>query len=303
MHNETSEENPLVSVMIVTFNQRHLIAETIESVISQSYGNLQIVISDDGSVDGSQELIADYQRRDSRIFAIFSPVNTGITSNCNRAFRACTGRFLAFLGGDDIMLPRKIERQVALLLADETCAICYHDMDIFRHEDNATFARLSQWHKPRTGGAAVTLKYGSFAYGSSAMLRRSDAPVEGFDERYPVGSEWPFYVETLLRSGKNIRYINEVLARYRRHDGNVTRRTSSTVQRGKLDQVEYCASVAIRHPNLAADALYCMATLMRSERQQRNYLGYLVASLQCSVQWKALLLILVYVLSVGRVKR
>ena len=86
---------PKVSVAIITYNQRHFIPETLSSVLEQNYDDLGIVVADDGSTDGSQELLLDYQRRYPDVIKlVLSEQNQGITKNCNKAFFACTENIL-----------------------------------------------------------------------------------------------------------------------------------------------------------------------------------------------------------------
>ena len=93
-----SNYSPKVSVMIVTYNQENLIGETIESVISQDYPNLEIVVADDASVDGTQSVIKAYQEKyPLQIKPVLNPVNLGITGNCNAALAACTGELVAMM--------------------------------------------------------------------------------------------------------------------------------------------------------------------------------------------------------------
>src|SRR5436190_24170616 len=105
----TRMATPQVSIHFVSFNQAAFIEESLESALRQDYPNLQIVASDDGSTDGTAQIIERYARRyPDRIHAITGGPNLGITANCNRALRECKGEYIAFLAGDDLYLPGKI---------------------------------------------------------------------------------------------------------------------------------------------------------------------------------------------------
>jgi glycosyltransferase involved in cell wall biosynthesis len=245
-----STVEPLVSVHVVTYNQRQFIEETLASILSQDYGSLQIVVSDDGSRDGTAELVESYAARyPGKVIAITGGPNLGISGNSNRCLKACTGTYVAFLAGDDLMLPGKIARQVAWFEEDERRALCAHDVE---HFDSATGRRLrlhSEISKPRSGrGTAEFLRWGYFSATSSVMVRRSVIPAYGFDERIPVHSDWKFAADCLVGGG-SFGFVPGVLGRYRLHDRN------STVVFSNTHWTERHLGLAIleaEHPELAA---------------------------------------------------
>ena len=107
---------PKVSVIVPIYNQAQFIRETVESVLGQDHPNIELVLSDDGSTDGTSDMLREYAERDpSRVKVVASEQNTGIAGAFNRALDAHTGEYIAWLGGDDVMLPGKLSRQVAAL--------------------------------------------------------------------------------------------------------------------------------------------------------------------------------------------
>lgn len=215
-------KRPLVSVALITYNHVGFIAAALESVLSQSYTNFEIVIADDFSTDGTREIVKQYaDKYPDRIKLAPSEMNLGVTKNHNRAFSGCEGKYIAWMSGDDIMLPEKLTIQVNYLEKNERCAICYHDLEYFNSDDNAVLYLKSKIDRPRNGTMSTVIKYGCFNGGVSNMIRREAAPPRGFDERIPIASDWLFWVETLMGGGE-IHYIDQVLARHRRHASNVT---------------------------------------------------------------------------------
>ena len=100
INNDAQMIKPLVSVMIISYNQENYIGETIQSAIDQDYPNVEIIVSDDGSKDKTPAIILEYANRyPSKIIPILKKKNSGITANCNTALRACTGEFIVFFGG------------------------------------------------------------------------------------------------------------------------------------------------------------------------------------------------------------
>lgn len=214
---------PKVSIAIITYNQREFIPETLESVLEQDYDDFEIIVADDGSTDGSQELLLDYQRRyPDKIKLVLAEHNQGITKNCNTAFFACTGEYIAWLGGDDLFYPGKLSAQVAALEANRDGSLCYHPVKVFDSDSGQTLATLNLEDPPKRSLAEV-LWAGVGIASSSVMVRRACCPAGGFDESIPVASDWLFYLETLYH-GLALR-IDGVYGGYRRHSNNATRRS------------------------------------------------------------------------------
>lgn len=105
---------PLVTVIIPSFNHRQYIQSSITSVLQQSYPAIQLVVIDDGSTDGSPEVIEALSRRHG--FAFYQHANRGVCATLNRALAFAQGEFVVTFGSDDIMLPDRIERQAAYMV-------------------------------------------------------------------------------------------------------------------------------------------------------------------------------------------
>src|SRR3989344_6977516 len=111
---------PLVSVIIPSFNRQNSIAKAIESALSQSYKNLEIIIIDNRSVDGTLKILAEYSKKDSRIKVIENEQNLSLVKTLNKAIRISTGVYIARLDDDDTWLDaHKIEKQVNFLEAHQ----------------------------------------------------------------------------------------------------------------------------------------------------------------------------------------
>jgi glycosyltransferase involved in cell wall biosynthesis len=221
----SGDQKPLVSVHIITYNQKQFIHETLLSVLNQDYENLEIVVADDGSTDGTAEIILEYARQyPGKIVPLVGGPNLGITRNCNRGLAACKGKYIAFLGGDDIFLPHKLSKQVEWLEADDARVLCYHDIEYF---DSASGKRLCsgfEKSKPRSGGADLLIKHGLFFGGSSVMVRNPRHLNIIFNADIPVASDWLFWFEVVEKNQGKLGLVEGVYARYRRHAASVTAR-------------------------------------------------------------------------------
>jgi glycosyltransferase involved in cell wall biosynthesis len=242
----------LVSVVIPTYNQAGFVKDTIDSVLVQDYPNLQIIVTDDGSTDGTTQIIQDYAKQyPDKVVAVVSENNTGIPSNFNRGFRHATGEYIAWLGGDDLMLPEKISKQVKLLLQRPDAVGCCHDAEVFQSHDGKVIGLFSQLmngrREFREGGVELWFAQNYFMLPSTVLIRSAAAPKHGFDGRLKYLNDWLFDVE-VFRQGKCVPW-NEVLGKYRRHKNN----TTDTPGMLAIDHEEMMIALAIiesRYPEL-----------------------------------------------------
>ena len=119
-------DRPLVSVIIPVYNGTNYLAEAVESVLAQTYEPFELIVVDDGSTDGTWDLIRSFGRGVRGIHR----ENGGVASAMNCGIRESTGRYIAWLSHDDLFLPEKLERQVDFLLGASSCRACYTDFAI-----------------------------------------------------------------------------------------------------------------------------------------------------------------------------
>jgi glycosyltransferase involved in cell wall biosynthesis len=103
---------PTVSVILCSYNQRDYLAQAVESVLGQTYGDYELLVLDNGSTDGSRELLARYEA-DPRVRLFLHRENAPVSRRFNEGVRDARGEFISFLYSDDMYLPDKLERQVA----------------------------------------------------------------------------------------------------------------------------------------------------------------------------------------------
>ncbi|MDJ0644269.1 MAG: glycosyltransferase family 2 protein [Erythrobacter sp.] len=161
---------PLVSVNIPAYNSERFIAETIESVLNQTYRNLEVIVVDDGSADRTSEIVEAIARRDSRVRLICQS-NRGVALTRNRAIEASAGDFIATLDADDLWAPQKLEKQVDCLTSSgpEVGAVyswCLH----IDEEDRPTGGYSA--NNEEGDVYLVALCYNIVSCGSNWMIRR-----------------------------------------------------------------------------------------------------------------------------------
>jgi len=294
-------EYPLVSVAIITYNQKKFLAECIESVLAQDYPNIEIIVADDCSTDGTQEMLRKYSERHPGKFILkLANKNQGITLNSNVAHFACSGKYIAWMGGDDLMLPGKISKQVKHMEKNPDCTICYHNLDVFQSETNETL-RLKNGRKTSLNGDVRTaIKFGAFNGACSNMVRRSKTPPNGFNLSLPVASDWLYWVETLANGG-NLFFINEVLGRQRRHENNVTKQQPYITQH-ELDHLVSCQIIMARYPQYLSECFFVYSRRLLDLRFKLNYFKVLKTSLAINFRLKPFVAIVIYLLSFKKVK-
>lgn len=106
--------NSLVSIIIPTFNRAHLIGETLDSVLAQTYDNWECIVVDDASVDETANLLKEYVDKDKRFSFYQKPNNLprGPSASRNFGFRLANGNFINFLDSDDVMMPDKLKKDI-----------------------------------------------------------------------------------------------------------------------------------------------------------------------------------------------
>jgi glycosyltransferase involved in cell wall biosynthesis len=122
------KNKPLVSVVIPTYNRAPVIVRTIENVFEQTYGNIEIVVVDDGSMDDTQAKLRQFGNR----IRVITQTNGGPAAARNRGIEASRGEIVAFQDSDDLWMPTKIERQVALLeQSDDGVVACITNANMY----------------------------------------------------------------------------------------------------------------------------------------------------------------------------
>ena len=115
----------LVSICIPTYNGEQFITEALNSAISQTYSNLEIVVSDDASNDATIEIIERFKKKTQIPISIYHHIPCGIGANWNNCVQNAKGEFIKFLFQDDILLPSCVEKMVQLAETKKTIGLVY----------------------------------------------------------------------------------------------------------------------------------------------------------------------------------
>lgn len=205
----TGEDRPLVSVVVPTYNRAHVLPRALASVQAQTYDRLEILVIDDGSTDGTDALVREYEARDDRVRYLRQPENRGVSAARNRGIREARGEFVAFLDSDDEWYPEKTERQVDRFRElPRRVGLVYCGVDTVDPGGDWTF-------RPRLRGEVYDqmLLQNPVHSGSGVMIRRTVTEQAGlFDEDIPAIEDYDYWLRIARHA--DIDFVEEPLVRY-----------------------------------------------------------------------------------------
>jgi glycosyltransferase involved in cell wall biosynthesis len=209
----TPFKKPLVSVIITSYNQRIFLEKAVQSVLKQTYKNIEIIIADDHSTDDTDNFVHDLQQISKLpVIYIKQEKNVGIPKNRNSAMKIIHGEYFTILDGDDLYLPRNIELMVHKL--NEGFDAAYSNIE-FINEDGEYIKTKYDKLMPE-GHITYDIGLGLFGIMRNMLFPAKIIGKIGLmDERLPRydGYDFTFRTSLLCRIG----YIKESLAKYRVH--------------------------------------------------------------------------------------
>jgi glycosyltransferase involved in cell wall biosynthesis len=186
---------PTVSVVIATYNYGRFLPEAIDSVLAQTFTDYEIVVVDDGSTDNTAEVIERYRESSEqagRLRYIRLEKNIGQPKAKNLGIRTSRGRFIAFLDGDDVWLPRKLEKQMPVFEKNGDTGVVYSDVMLFQGGQE-----FPETKRPPFARGKVTrnLIFDNIVPFSSAIVRRECFDRDGmFDESIPLAIDYELWL-------------------------------------------------------------------------------------------------------------
>jgi glycosyltransferase involved in cell wall biosynthesis len=227
-----------VSVVMASYNYRDYLPEAIESVLNQSFKDLELIIIDDFSTDYSQETIQAYQTNDPRIRSVFHKVNLGISKTLNEGLDLATGKFVALLDSDDVWLKTKLEKQLKILEKNEDLVVWSEGVVINQigRPVGTTFTQMhNALRKKKTGNIFETLLCGNFVLGSSIIFKKDHISKIRFNKDLKYLNDHRFFVD--LARYHSYSFIEEPLTKYRIHGKNTLFRDQ---QNWDHDRIRLC---------------------------------------------------------------
>jgi glycosyltransferase involved in cell wall biosynthesis len=208
-----------VSVYTPTYNYGRFLGEAIQSVLDQTFQDWELIVVDDGSTDGTREVVDAFA--DPRIHYVYQE-NQGNPAARNTALRLARGEYVACLDADDAWFPEKLEKQVAKLDSlPPTVGLVYGNVYLFSDEDGSIIQRFLEVQIPPRGQVFKKLlpNEGYFIHDTAALIRREVFERVGlYDESLLRFQDWEMWVR--IARVYEVETLDEPLARVRRHSSN-----------------------------------------------------------------------------------
>jgi glycosyltransferase involved in cell wall biosynthesis len=283
-------DNPLVSVIIPTYNRASILNETIQSVLQQTYRELEVIIIDDGSTDNTRQIAEQFS--DKRIFYLYKE-NRGLASARNEGIQKAKGEYIAFIDSDDKWLPAKIEKQLGVFKNSKFnpgvvyCGIGYIDE---KSEE------IKEEKMPAYKGNIFLYLLGArrnvvLGAGSTVLVKK-----ECFKECGLLDENLPYRIdlELLIRIAKKFTfdYVPESLAQIRIHNKRMSSDIDNIIKgRGMLFEKIY--NDLKKHRRILAKYYYQTGVLYLQQGDTIKHREYIVKSIKafpliCAVKafWK-----------------
>ena len=226
----------LVSVIMPVFNREHYVGDALDSILAQTYTNIEIIVVNDGSTDGSLDVLEDYRNRFSDKLLLINQKNQGQVVARNNGIAACSGEFIAFLDSDDLWLPEKLEKQIPLF--DDNIGLVYSA--VYNVSDNGEIIDITYCNERVRGNAYDQMLTGNKMTGGTVVLSRVAVIEVGlFDQSLSAAENWDLWIR--VSKSFFLNYIDEPLVKYRKHDGNMSK--DSKLMLSAIEQIlnKHCA--------------------------------------------------------------
>lgn len=207
---------PLISVALCTYNGERYLREQLDSLLAQTYSNMEIVVVDDCSSDRTLELLREYEQRDARLRVFVNTSNLGFIRNFERAIALCHGQLIAPCDQDDVWLHHKLTTLASCIGAH---SMVYCDSELTDAEGRRLGVKLSQYWAMQDLNDPAAFALNNCISGHAMLFRRDlldgqpQLPADVFHD-------WSLAIRAAMRG--RIVYCPEALVRYRQHGKNVT---------------------------------------------------------------------------------
>ncbi|WP_419737140.1 glycosyltransferase family 2 protein [Pseudomonas sp. COR18] len=215
----SGKEKPLISVVLPVYNGESFLVEAVDSILAQSVTDFELIVMDDGSSDGSLEILRKYEQKDPRV-RVFTQKNQGLTSTLNRALELAEGKWIARMDQDDIALPFRFERQLDYL-AHSKADLVGSWVKRFGSSDQRT-VRLPE------SEAAIRMEmlFGSPFAHPTVMMSAELARQLRYDTTCDKAEDYDLWVRAAI-AGWRMANVPEVLLLYRVHPAQISTAASN----------------------------------------------------------------------------
>lgn len=231
---------PLVSVVIPCYNHEQFVQDCIQSVIDQTYENIELIIIDDGSQDNSvekiQQMVSKCERRFNRFEFRFRS-NKGLCVTLNEAIDWSHGKYFSVLASDDLIIDDKIEFQVKYLQNNPKCGGVFGRVKVIHHTD-ICINKISDKNniKIKKHNFKDVSNHNFDLWAPTQLIRLNLVnQINGFHESV-ILEDWYMWLK-ITELNYSLDSINKIFAFYRRHDGNMSSRVDR-MHKGRIDVIK-----------------------------------------------------------------
>lgn len=222
----TPARSPRVSVCIPTFNRAGMLRHSIESVLAQSFEDFELIVSDNGSTDETEQVVRSFD--DPRIVYTRNPKNLGILKNWNLCLAQAKGEFITFLPDDDLMMPENVAAKAGVLASDENLGLVHSKYDVI--DKQGRVIRQNENYGPdRTGDGRDSLEeilLGMYCpmNAPTVMFRRSCyARLGDFIDHPGIGLAFDYEYWTRIALYYGVAFLASPLIKWRIHEQALTK--------------------------------------------------------------------------------
>ncbi|WP_265434745.1 glycosyltransferase family 2 protein [Aeromonas salmonicida] len=238
-----------VSVLVPVYNLARFIEPCLLSLLEQQTDfEFEVIAIDDGSSDDSWAILQRLARQWPTLRILQNEQNMGLAKTQKRLLAEARGDYLAYVDGDDLALPGKLQVLADYLDTHPGCALCYHEAEVFDGETGEVTAHYSRDYYnaayiPRQASAEHLIRYGCFPNASSVAFRRHPHLQEAVDENCKIILDHPWHILNALYGKGSVDGILGVYGRYRIHPhsfGGQTKRLPERREQVLADQLKSC---------------------------------------------------------------
>lgn len=210
-------DNPLVSVLVPLYNAKDYLAECLDSIIHQTYKNIEVIIINDGSTDCSLSIAMDYANKYEWI-KVYSQQNSGASSARNKAFSFAKGDYIQYLDSDDFLSPDKIALQMQELSMEQDSTLCFGKCARFEKNNHKIDQKTLKINKDYTDPCSLLETMwltGEVIYPHAYLTHRSLIEAsKGWNEELSNNDDGEFFARIILLSSKII-FVSNSISYYR----------------------------------------------------------------------------------------
>ena len=214
---------PEISVIMSVYNDEKYIAKAIDSILTQSFSNFELIICDDYSTDRSSNIIEKYVKQDNRIVFFKNEKNLGLATSLNRCIERAKGKYIARMDSDDVSRPDRFAVQSEFLDTHKDVAV----IGAYIQEFSDICENLGVRKFPLDTDGAKKLIYKANPLAHPAVMMRKSMFDDGisYDENYRTSQDLALWFD-ILTAGYNVANIDKVLLNFRRNDSVYKRRSN-----------------------------------------------------------------------------